>query len=111
MNKIDSKVKEGEEETCLIPLATTLNTYAGFLKWENLSENIKENRDILPTMWSEAPESFFLPYPPWRLKRAKNPIPKRRRAINELLPNWETQVAELWKIMAEDNWDCLGAFS
>ena len=69
--KRKTKFKDKEEvgDTWPIPVAATLEPLAKVKKWGILGGERDENKELLPAMWSEAPESII--HGLW------------------LLPNWE----------------------
>ena len=91
INKTKFKDKEKMGDTWLILIAVTLEPSAKVMKQGILEGERDENKELLPTMWSKAPESII--HGLW------------------LLSDWEMQAVELWPLIADDVWDSLAALS
>ena len=91
MSKTEFKDKEEVGDTWLILVAVTLEPSAKVMKQGILEGERDENKELLPTMWSKAPESII--HELW------------------LLPDWEMQTMELWPLIVDDVRDFLAAFS
>ena len=71
MYKIEFNFKEEERRTWPIPWEATLDPFAKVTRWGNLGGKIDENKELLPKIWSETPESIihgFWPSTNWEIQ-------------------------------------------